>query len=179
MKRQTFLTTENLDLVLLTTEDAETITGWMNNHEVTQYLSRGDQPMTIESEVEYLEKVYQNPNHFQLGVWHRTDKMLIGTAGWHNINPRDLSAGFGIMIGEPDYWSQGYGTEVLQTMLLWAFDIRGLRNVKLSVLGNNPRAQKVYERCGFQVIGTYPKVIFKNGQWHDEIVMHCANPLYA
>lgn len=179
MNQQTFLTTSRLTLVLLTTEDAPTLTKWLNDQTVTAYLARGDYPMTEQSETEYLEKLYSDQAHLQLGIWHVDDNKLIGTTGMHRINDRDRTASFGIMIGESDYWSNGYGTEVLETMLTWAFTIRDLRNVTLSVLSNNPRGQKCYEKCGFVEVGRYPKHVFKQGGWHDEILMRAVNPTYT
>ena len=179
MNYQTFLKTDRLALVLLTTEDAPILAKWLNDQSVTAYLSRGDYPMTNKAEVEYLEKIYQDEAHLQLGVWHVADKKLIGTTGMHQINNRDRTASFGIMIGEPEYWSQGYGTEILEAMLTWAFAIRDLRNVTLLVLGNNPRGQRCYEKCGFVEAGRYTKHIFKQGEWHDEIMMRAVNPKYV
>jgi RimJ/RimL family protein N-acetyltransferase len=178
MKHQTFIRTERLQLVLLSTEDAPQLTRWLNDSTITDYLARGDYPITTQAEEEYLEKLYKDQTHLQLGILHKADAKLIGTVGMHHIKARDRTASFGIMIGEPDYWSNGYGTEVLEAMLSWAFAIRDLRNVTLSVLSNNPRGQRCYEKCGFTVVGTYPKHIFKNGDWHDEILMQVTNPTY-
>ena len=179
MKRQTFLTSEHLDLVLLHPEDAAQLASWFNNPAVTKYLARGDYPMTEPAEVAYLEKLYQDTTKLQLGVWHRADKQLIGTVGMHNIHDRDRRASFGIALGEPDYWNAGYGSEILATMLSWAFATRGLRLVTLSVLGNNPRAIRCYEKCGFVPVGTYPQSIYKEGQWQDEHLMMCQSPLLS
>ena len=175
-KRQVFLTTKNLDLVLLTVDDASTFARWFNTTAITQFLGRGDFPMTEESEVEYLEKLYKDKAQLQLGIYHRKDKRLIGTTGIHQISDRDLQGSFGIMIGEPEYWGGGYGTETLQTMLDWGFNIRGLRIVTLRVLENNPRGRHCYEKCGFVQVGTIPKSTFKVGEWVDEYIMIAVNP---
>ena len=133
MKRQTFLTSEHLDLVLLTPDDAPQLARWFNDQTVTQYLARGDYPMTEAEERTYLEKVYADKSKLQLGVWHRNDQKLIGTVGMHQINDRDLRATFGIALGETDYWSQGYGGEILTTMLHWAFTIRAVSYTHLTL----------------------------------------------
>lgn len=175
-KRQLFLTTTDLDLVLLEPNDAATLAHWFNDHEVTKYLSRGDFPMTVPHETTYLEELYKTQEKLQLGVWHRTDKKLIGTVGMHEINNRDRKATFGITIGEKGYWSKGFGTQILQAMLDWAFNIRGLRHVDLIVLGNNPRGKRCYEKCGFTEVGRYPAHLWRDGVWHDEIHMLAVSP---
>jgi RimJ/RimL family protein N-acetyltransferase len=170
-KHEVFLTTKDLDLVLLTQAYAGKLASWFNDQEVTSFLARGEYPMTTASEAEYIEKLYKDDTHFQLGIVHKETDELIGTTGLHRINSRDQTASFGILIGEKDYWGKSYGTQVLEAILSWAFTIRNLRTVTLSVLGNNPRGMRCYEKCGFTEVGRYPKHIFKNGAWHDEILM--------
>ena len=179
MKRQTFLKSAQVDLVLVTPEDAEAICKWFNDGEITAYLARGAHPMTLSFECEHLEKLYNDPAHLVFGLWHRKDKKLIGTIGLHQINHINQHASFGICIGEKDYWSQGIGTEALEVMLKHAFGRLNMRSVRLSVFGNNPRGKKCYEKCGFIEIGRYPKHILKDGEWQDEVLMLANNPAYA
>lgn len=177
--RQVFLTTRDLDLVLLEPDDAATLAHWFNDHEVTKYLARGMFPMTVSDETKYLEAVYQKPDKLQLGIWHRADNKLIGTTGLHRIDDLHRQGEFGIVIGDKAYWGSGLGTQTLTAMLDWSFRIRGLRSVTLRVLGNNPRGRRCYEKCGFTLAGSYPKHIFKNGAWVDEHHMVAHGPEWS
>jgi [ribosomal protein S5]-alanine N-acetyltransferase len=177
-KRIPFLSTKQVDLVLATPEDAPTITRWFNTAEVTAYLNRGSHPMTLQSEREYLEKMYSDTAQLMFCIWHRKDKKIIGTTGLHHINHINQTAVFGICIGEKEYWSKGLGAESLTAMLSHGFGRLNLRSVTLSVLGNNPRGKRCYEKCGFVEVGGYPKHILKDGVWHDEILMLALNPAY-
>lgn len=170
-KQNVFLTTKDLDLVLLESTHARALASWLNDHKITEFLARGDYPITEAAEAEYLEKLYKDEAHFQLGIVHRDTGELIGTTGLHRISARDQTSSFGILIGDKNHWGKSYGTQVLKAMLNWAFAVRNLRNVTLSVLGNNPRGKRCYEKCGFKEIGRHPKHIFKNGVWQDEILM--------
>ena len=174
--RTIFLRGDIVDLVVLTTADVETTKAWMNDHSVTQFLSRGDTPATTDSQTQWTEGLAKRDNDLTLGIWHRADQKLIGSTGLHQISQRDQHADFGIVIGDKDYWSGGCGTDTLQTLLQYAFEIRNLRQVKLEVLGNNPRAKRCYEKCGFKLIGTMPNRIFKQGQWHDVDIMIAGRP---
>lgn len=174
--RQTFLTTSTVDLVLITTDDAPVAAQWFNDDEVTRYLSRGAIPMTEAFEREYFEKQYKSDTDLFLGIWHKNDAKLIGVVGLHGISQLNQTATYGVCIGERAYWSNGIGTEILSTILQYAFERRNLRSVKLSVLSSNFRGLACYEKCGFQKVGAYPKHVFKNGTWHDEILMIAENP---
>lgn len=175
-KRQIFITTLDLDLVLLEPGDAPTLTSWFNDYGVTKFLGRGEFPMTLAEETKYLEEVYQNQSKLQLGIYHRQDRKLIGTTGIHDISAQHLNGEFGIVIGDNAYWGDGLGTQTLTAMLDWSFRVRGLRAITLRVLGNNPRGKRCYEKCGFTLIGTFPKHIFKDGQWVDESHMVAHSP---
>ena len=179
MQRQVFLSGDTVELIILVEADAPALQPWINDPNINQYLSRGSEPMTLEAEEEFLSGAYKKSNQLILGIWHKTDRKLIGITGWHQIDQLNQTASFGIIIGEPDYHSQGIGTEVLNLMLDYAFRVRNLRSVRLSVLSNNPRGQRCYEKCGFEVVGTYPKYVYKQGDWHDEVIMLAKNPLYA
>jgi len=177
--RQTFLQGTDINLVLLSADDARVMASWINNTEVTQYLSMGMYPMTLAAEQSFIENAYKDQNHIVFGIWHKKDQKLIGNTGFHRIDQLNQTASFGILIGDTAYWSKGIGTQALELMLVYAFTKRNMRNVTLSVLSNNPRGKRCYEKCGFTEIGTYTKHVFKEGAWHDEILMIAHNPLYT
>jgi len=176
--RQTFLSGAEIDLVLLEAHDNTTMLPWINNPKVNKFLSRGATPMTLPIEDAFIADAYTTPDKIVFGIWHKKDQKLIGNTGLHNINQLNQTAVFGIVIGNEDYWGNGHGTEVLNLMLAYAFTRRNLRSVTLSVLGNNPRGKRCYEKCGFHVIGTYPEHVFKDGAWQDEVLMVAHNPMY-
>ncbi|MCB9811233.1 MAG: GNAT family N-acetyltransferase [Candidatus Nomurabacteria bacterium] len=176
-KQQVFLTTKDLDLVLLEEHDAHKILEWFQDPEVNQFLNGGEFPITTEFEKDYISKMYKNDKKLQLGIYHRKDQKLIGTTGIDRINNVHLEGSFGIAIGNKEYWGNGYGTQTLETMLYWSFKQRGLRTITLSVLSTNPRGMKCYQKCGFTHIGTVPKSVFKQGKWVDRHLMMIQSPL--
>lgn len=175
-ERRVFLTTQDLDLVMIKKEDANQILRWFHDPEVNQFLNNGEFPLTTEFEEKYIVELYEKQSKLQLGIYHREDKKLIGTAGIHNIHNVHLQGSFGIAIGDQKYWGEGYGEQTLKAMLDWSFKIRGLRTITLDVLGNNPRGKRCYEKCGFVQIGVIPKSVFKQGEWHDRNIMILQNP---
>ncbi|KIY65168.1 acyl-CoA N-acyltransferase [Cylindrobasidium torrendii FP15055 ss-10] len=75
-------------------------------------------------------------------------------------------ASMGILIGEA-FTGKGYGTEVMEWLVPYAFDHLGLHRVSLEVFGNNPRARRVYEKAGFVLEGTKRKALWAEGKWND------------
>jgi RimJ/RimL family protein N-acetyltransferase len=81
---------------------------------------------------------------------------------------RDRRAELGIYLGEPDAWHQGYGPEAIILLLNWLFNHRGFHRAWLTVQANNRRAQRAYEKIGFQREGLFRQHNFYDGRWHDE-----------
>jgi RimJ/RimL family protein N-acetyltransferase len=58
----------------------------------------------------------------------------------------------GILIGDREYWSHGYGTDAVMTMLRHIFTETPITLVYLHTLDWNARAQKSFAKCGFKFI---------------------------
>lgn len=89
-----------------------------------------------------------------------------GTSG--GAGPRDRRVQFGILLGGPDCWGRGYGTEATVLLLYVLFNHRGVHRAWPTVQANNARAIRVYEKVNFVREGTYGAHNFYDGAWHDE-----------
>jgi RimJ/RimL family protein N-acetyltransferase len=95
----------------------------------------------------------------------------IGFIELDGISLASRSAWVGIGIGEAEYWGKGYGTEMMQLVLRYAFRGLNLNRVNLNVFAFNKRAIRSYEKCGFVYEGTQREVIYKEDQRWDIIDM--------
>jgi len=75
--------------------------------------------------------------------------------------------GIGIRQG---YRNVGIGTQRLGLLITKAKEM-GLKILILWVFSTNKRAIHVYEKLGFKETGRYPKTIYRDGNYIDEIVM--------
>jgi RimJ/RimL family protein N-acetyltransferase len=53
------------------------------------------------------------------------------------------------MLGDRDYWSKGYGTDAMNTLLGYIFQHTPLTRVYLHTLDWNIRAHKSFQKAGF------------------------------
>ncbi|KAK1470942.1 hypothetical protein CTAM01_16698 [Colletotrichum tamarilloi] len=91
--------------------------------------------------------------------------------GWGGIPPamaHHRSIGLGIAIA-PQYQGKGYGTEVINWALDWAFRYGNYHRVHLGTVSYNERAQHLYKRLGFVEEGRSRESYWFNRQWHDMI----------
>ena len=57
------------------------------------------------------------------------------------------------MIGNRNYWDQGYGVDAVTNLLEVIFRLTGLNRIYLKTLVTNTRAQKCFAKCGFTPCG--------------------------
>lgn len=95
----------------------------------------------------------------------------IGTIQLYDFNNQDKSCKLGIRIGDRNYWSKGYGTDAVNTIVGYAFSSLDMYRVDLRVYEYNERAARCYEKCGFKLEGRTRKSAFIDGSYYDEILM--------
>lgn len=78
-----------------------------------------------------------------------TDGEHIGNCSYYNIDYRRGEAEIGIMIGKPEYWGKGYGTDTLKTLINYIFKNTSFKRIYLKTLEWNKRAQKCFIKTGF------------------------------
>ncbi|MBC7262948.1 MAG: GNAT family N-acetyltransferase [Chloroflexi bacterium] len=149
--------------------DIPTFVRWFNDREVTRYLNRHE-PMSMAEEERWFERQVEHPDGIIYAI-ETMDGIHIGNIGLHGINWKNRSATLGIIIGEKDYWGQGYGSDAIRTLLSVAFEEMNLNRVELVAFDFNARAIRCYEKCGFTVEGREREVLFREGKYHDQLRM--------
>jgi ribosomal-protein-alanine N-acetyltransferase len=81
------------------------------------------------------------------------DGKHIGNCVYYNVKMSEGKTEIGIMIGNRDYWNQGYGVEAIEVLLDHIFTRTSLQRVYLTTLNWNIRAQKCFKKCGFTECG--------------------------
>lgn len=77
----------------------------------------------------------------------------------------------GIGIGDSVYQGRGYGREALRLLLAYAFRLRNMYKVGLTVSGDNERAMRAYRACGFVEEGRLRQHAWGNGGYLDLVCM--------
>lgn len=151
--------------------DLDLLNGWRNDPEIMAAL--GNNFLFISSAVDeaWFEQYLQNRDKaIRLSIITK-DGRYIGNVNLTSLHPINRSAEFSIVIGPKDERRKGYGIEVTKQMLHHAFNDRGLNRVYLTVLKENKSAIKLYQKIGFKEEGIKRQDIFKNGQFHDVVMM--------
>jgi len=131
-------------------EDAANDYAWRSDEE----LARLDAAPTLKAPfIEFLasyadELRYPSPQRRRFAI-ETLDGKHIGNCMYYDIDEDRGEAELGIMIGDRDYWDQGYGADAITTLLDHIFSITKLNRIYLNTLDWNIRAQRCFQKCGF------------------------------
>lgn len=99
------------------------------------------------------------------------DSLVLGEAVLNELDAHNASASFRISLVGPSVFGRGYGTEATRLVVDYAFDVAGLHRIQLEVYDFNPRAQRVYEKCGFVREGLHRDALRWDDRWQHAISM--------
>lgn len=95
---------------------------------------------------------------------------FLGTTRLHSFREAG-SARYAVGFFDPKRLGRGFGTEVTEVVVQYAFSSLGLRRVDLAVLEFNERAIRCYKRCGFREVGRSSEIIIIDGEPHHDVLM--------
>ena len=91
---------------------------------------------------------YPTPASGRFGI-DTQDGKYIGNCMYYDMDTINKQAEIGIVIGDRDYWSRGYGYDVVVTILDHLFLNTEMERLYLHTLHWNKRALRAFEKCGF------------------------------
>lgn len=100
----------------------------------------------------YIEELRRPGLSYRFAI-ETLDGKHIGNCSFFNVDEVKSEAEMGIMIGDKSYWNQGYGADVIMTLLDYIFSQTKLKRICLKTLDWNIRAQKCFQKCGFVPYG--------------------------
>lgn len=134
-------------------DDAENDYRWRSDPELARLDAAIPLTMSFERYLKLFEDQMKYPtpgsHHYSIDT---LDGRFIGNCMYYDMDTVNLEAELGIVIGDRDYWSDGYGYDAVTTLLDHMFNARNLKRVYLHTLEWNGRAQKSFSKCGFNAV---------------------------
>lgn len=116
------------------------------------------------------DTIFQSAD-IKLAVCLKDNNLHIGNVYLTGINYVNRTAESHILIGDKDYWGQGYAKEALLEILDYGFNERGLNRVEAHINADNSASLRMHEKCGYKRDGVLRQAIYKNGRYKDVVVM--------
>jgi RimJ/RimL family protein N-acetyltransferase len=155
-------------------EDYKSSLQWRRDDEIWDMVVGRKYYVSEEYERRWVARIAEGtPNDVKLAICTRVDQKYVGNIYLTDIDFFNRHASSSILIGDKDYWGNGYATEAMLLILHHAFFELGLERIEARQLLSNQASIKLHQKCGYKVEGTLRKVVFKNGQLVDLNVMAC------
>lgn len=153
-------------------EDVPILHKWMNDPDLLDYVWAGVlHPIPLEKMEQLFYEELADSSQKGFLICDLKTEQPIGKVEVTGMMQRDQRGSLTIILGEKEFWGEGYGTEAMILFLNYCFRILNLRRIALEVYEYNQRAIRAYEKVGFQKEGRVRRSVFKNGKYIDEYVM--------
>ena len=166
------------ELVRLTTEEpelrAKQEVRWQRDSEFRRLADNDPADLTSAKKIkEWFDKQAEDgpqPQRYSFSVRTLDEDKYIGFLGlWVDLIHSEAWVGLGI--GERDFWSKGYGSDMMKLAIQYVFSELGLERLTLGLHEYNPRALRSYEKCGFRLEGRTRKDVLREGRRTDTLWM--------
>jgi diamine N-acetyltransferase len=135
--------------------DLELLYQWENSPDVwpvSQTLAPFSK-YTLKEFMLHLSQDIYTAKQLRLMVDEQGSKQTVGIVDLFDIDPLNLRAGIGILIG-PAFRQKGYALEALQLIINHAFKRLYLHQLYCNIMVNNEASLRLFARAGFTTIGT-------------------------
>lgn len=165
----------NFDLGIATTrkpelKDVEQIYQYRNDPDVYVSLGGDSQGMSRENVEEWIHLHNHNKNDYVWVIVERCSDKCIGHLGIYQIDFRNRKAEIGMAISK-EYWGQGIAQKAFREILNYAFFQLNLNRMETFNLATNSKIIHIKEKMGFKVEGVLRKVMYRNGDYQDKVIM--------
>ena len=147
-------------------KDAPFMLEWMYDEEINKGFQKPFLQATNETALNFIRNSFSGEDqHF---AYVNEQDEYLGTISLKRISHVNDKAEYAVVARK---CAQGTGAakKATEELLQYAFHELGLHKVYLSVLAENIRAQKFYEKCGFKREGLEVDAVKINGEYHDHI----------
>ena len=150
--------------------DTELIVKWRNTDEVkSQFVFQ--KAFTNEIHNHWMKTKVASGEVIQYIIEIKDTGKPIGSVYFRDIDIVNISAEFGIFIGEVTALGKGYGSETAILFTEFGFSELKLHRIFLRVFTDNIGAIKSYKKAGFSEEGIAKDMVFQNGKFRSMTFM--------
>lgn len=167
MSQFPILETKRFVLRQLKHDDSKEIFQYFSMDEVTKFYDL-ESFTNIEQAEELIRRWnqrFKKNQGIRWGITLRSESRVIGTCGFHSWMKNHYKAEIGYEL-TPEYWRQGFMTEVIQKIIEFGFNNLGLNRIDAFVEPENTGSRKVLEKVGLREEG----ILKEHFYWRNRFV---------
>jgi RimJ/RimL family protein N-acetyltransferase len=146
-------------------EDVEKMYEFIENEETASNFIFTRYPFSKEKLNDFVIKSWSDSKNVHYAILAENGEYA-GTVSLKGINYVDRNAEYAIVLRK-EFWGKNVAYEATRKIIDYAFNRLNLNKVYLNVLASNKRANKFYEKFGFEFEGVFKKHLFVGGEYID------------
>ena len=156
-------------------EDYKISIKWRKDEEIWNMLGGTKYFVSEDYEKKWVENTIFESKDLKLAVCLVENDKYIGNVYMTDINMINRSCESHILIGEHDFWGQGYAREALMLAIKYMFEERNMHRIQANILESNVSSLKMHEKCGYKIDGILRDAVYKAGKYQNMYVLSLLN----
>ena len=149
--------------------DCQMIKEMFNDPEMENLVVGWSYPISSYAQQKWFENHYNDQNNFRF-VIETKEEGAIGIATLISIDWKNRRATHGLKLANRENRAKGIGTDVVMSIMRYAFDELGLHRLDGSWLADNEASKHLFAKCGWTTEGVRKEYVYKNGKYRDLII---------
>ena len=154
----------------ITENDTDLIVDWRNREDVRDHFFFREK-FTRQMHEKWLRDKIGTGQVVQFIVCLKEGDRPVGSSYLRDIDKENMSAEYGIFIGEADARGIGLGFEILSATMEYALNGIGLKKVRARAISDNLASIKIFEKYGFKTDETIHNVTCSDASMVDMVMM--------
>lgn len=162
---------EKVNLRAIEHEDLEFLREMINSEELEKMENGFNLPVSKAQQAIWFQNLLNSKEQGNL-IIETKDNEAVGYACILNIDWKNRSAHVGIKILRDNKKSQGIGTDTITSIMKYCFKELQLNRLESFIIDYNEASKNLFiKKCGWTEEGRKRKAVFKNGSYHDLILV--------
>jgi len=156
----------------LSRDDIPAINRWRRDPVVSDGVGAPHRFISLDVDVKWYEDyLTRRGTEVRCAVCLADSGQLVGMVSLTRIDYLHRNAEYNAMVGERDSQNRGIGTAATRAMVRHGFLDLNLHRIYVSILRDNVGSIRMCEKAGFREEGTIREGAYKNGKYHDLVLM--------
>lgn len=152
-------------------DDYKTSIHWRKDAQIWDMLGGTKYFVSEAYEKKWVENAIFNSKDVRLAICLSKNDKYIGNVYMTDFDEINRSCQSHILIGDKEYWGQGYAKEALLKAIEYMFNERNINRIQAVILESNKQSLRMHQKCGYKVEGLLRKSVFKSGQYQNQYIL--------
>jgi len=162
---------DRIYLRALEMDDYKTSIHWRKDAQIWDMLGGTKYFVSEAYEKKWVENAIFNSKDVRLAICLSKNDKYIGNVYMTDFDEINRSCQSHILIGDKEYWGQGYAKEALLKAIEYMFNERNINRIQAVILESNKQSLRMHQKCGYKVEGLLRKSVFKSGQYQNQYIL--------